>query len=121
MRLLVSVLILAAASAVLAQNQAGLQSSESQANVIAPPGGSISLQVLGGLPNSALTVNRSPQTLKEPGEQKSLCFTMRSYRFTRDDPKSEATNMTGYSTCQASKDLQLKGAAGLVKTGPRNR
>ena len=37
------------------------------------------------------------------------CYTIRGYAFTRDDPKSDATRFTGYSTCQAAKQLQLKG------------
>jgi|ERR1700678_190366 hypothetical protein len=30
----------------------------------------------------------------------TLCYSMRSYKVARDDPRSDSTHPTGYSTCQ---------------------
>ena len=44
------------------------------------------------------------------------CYTIRDYEFKRDDPKSDATRLTGYSTCQPRAQLLLRGTgAGTVR------
>src|SRR5580692_1535480 len=38
------------------------------------------------------------------------CYSIRSYRVTRDDPESDSTSLAGYSTCQPVSQFQLKDA-----------
>jgi hypothetical protein len=47
------------------------------------------------------------------------CYTMRSYRVTRDDPGSDATRLAGYSECQAAARFQVKSAVGAREIVPR--
>jgi len=44
------------------------------------------------------------------------CYSLRTYRVTRDDPESDATSPAGYSTCQPASRFQVKGA----NDSPRN-
>lgn len=44
----------------------------------------------------------------------SICYSMRSYRVKRDDPRSDATTPAGYSTCQSATQFQVKS----IKTSP---
>ena len=45
------------------------------------------------------------------GEQSDgTCYSIRSYRVTRDDPESDSTRLAGYSTCQPAARFQLKDA-----------
>ena len=45
------------------------------------------------------------------GEQtEGSCYSIRSYRVTRDDPESDSTRPAGYSTCQPVSQFQLKEA-----------
>jgi hypothetical protein len=45
------------------------------------------------------------------GEQSDVtCYSIRSYRVTRDDPESDSTSLAGYSTCQPVSQFQLKDA-----------
>jgi hypothetical protein len=39
------------------------------------------------------------------------CYAIRSYQFAQDEPGSDATRATGYSTCMAGAEIRLKGAA----------
>jgi hypothetical protein len=39
-----------------------------------------------------------------------VCYSIRSYRVTRDDPESDSTRPSGYSTCQPSDRFQVKDA-----------
>jgi hypothetical protein len=39
------------------------------------------------------------------------CYSMRDYVFTQDDPKSDATRLTGQSTCTPMARLVLRGTA----------
>lgn len=38
------------------------------------------------------------------------CYSIRSYRFTREDPKSDSTRFVGYSTCQPAAEFRRKDA-----------
>jgi hypothetical protein len=38
------------------------------------------------------------------------CYTIRSYRFTRDNPNSDTTTFANYSTCQPSTQFHVKDA-----------
>lgn len=108
MRLFVSAVLLAAASAAFAQNQTSgptlVQILHWQGTLMDPSGQPL-----------ALTLDDSVRVplaaLADRGE-KSTCFTMRSYRFSRPDPKSDATKWSGYSTCQAAGMLQMRRSLG---------
>ncbi len=43
-------------------------------------------------------------------QKNSRCYAIRSYRFNRDSPASEATDLAEYSTCQSAADFQMKAA-----------
>jgi len=47
------------------------------------------------------------------------CLSIRSYRVTRDDPKSDTTRLVGYSTCQPSTRFQVKEADDRQEIKPR--
>ena len=40
----------------------------------------------------------------------SVCYSIRSYRVTRDDPRSDSTRAAGYSECQPAARFQVKAA-----------
>ncbi len=42
----------------------------------------------------------------------TVCYSMRSYRVTRDDPGSDSTRLAGYSECQPAARFQVKTAVG---------
>ena len=114
MKLFVSVLLLAAASAAFSQNktpapapaQPAIQTSGWQVAVV-DPGGQTAQPTFDALQSTrvplAELMNRGVPT----------CYTMRSYRFSRPDPKSDATKLSGYSTCQAAATLQMRGIGRL--------
>jgi hypothetical protein len=41
---------------------------------------------------------------------KSQCYSIRSYRFNRDNPASDSTDFAEYSTCQSADNFQVKAA-----------
>ena len=41
------------------------------------------------------------------------CYTIRSYRFARESPKSDSTNLVGYSTCQPAAEFCKKAAVDM--------
>jgi hypothetical protein len=41
------------------------------------------------------------------------CYSMRTYRVTRDDPESDSTRPAGYSTCQPAAWFHVKDAGDL--------
>jgi hypothetical protein len=41
------------------------------------------------------------------------CYSIRSYRFTRDDPRSDSTRFTAYSTCQPATQFHVKDAVNV--------
>jgi hypothetical protein len=41
-------------------------------------------------------------------QSKSQCYSIRSYRFNRDNPASDSTDFAEYSTCQAADNFQVK-------------
>jgi hypothetical protein len=43
--------------------------------------------------------------------QNDVCYTVREYTFTRDNPASDATTMKDYSACRPANNFHLKGAA----------
>jgi hypothetical protein len=40
----------------------------------------------------------------------TACYSIRSYRVTRDDPESDSTRLAGYSECQPAARFQVKAA-----------
>lgn len=53
------------------------------------------------------------------GKSDTTCFSMRIYRVTPDDPQSETTRFSGYSTCQIAGRYQTKDAVGILEIVPR--
>jgi hypothetical protein len=49
----------------------------------------------------------------------ATCYSMRSYRVTRDDPESDSTRPAGYSTCQPATKFQVKEANDRQQIVPR--
>ena len=49
----------------------------------------------------------------------AVCYSMRSYRVTRDDPGSDSTRLAGYSECQPATRFQLKAAVDSREILPR--
>ena len=47
-----------------------------------------------------------PHIILPPG--KSQCYSIRSYRFNRDNPYLDSTDFAEYSTCQAADNFQVK-------------
>jgi hypothetical protein len=52
-------------------------------------------------------------------QKDATCYSMRSYRVTRDDPASDTTRLVGYSTCQPSTRFQVKEANERQEIVPR--
>jgi hypothetical protein len=48
-----------------------------------------------------------------------VCYSIRGYRVTRDDPESDATRPAGYSTCQPAARFRVKDADDLREIVPR--
>jgi hypothetical protein len=44
------------------------------------------------------------------GQSDVTCYSIRTYRVTRDDPESDSTRPAGYSTCQPTARFQVKDA-----------
>jgi len=116
MKVLVSVLFLAATTAVFAQNPAPVpshpesNSGNPATQSVIVSGGWMTPQGFDGLRLQASRSSDLVVTLDQKGPT-SACYTMRSYRFSRLDPKSDATKLSGYSTCQSGARLQLRDSA----------
>jgi len=72
---------------------------------------------LGGrsLPAIGAAQSNLPSTinlLKTP-QDNAVCYAIRSYAFARDNANSDATRLTGSSTCRPSSQLKLKSAVQL--------
>jgi hypothetical protein len=52
------------------------------------------------------------------GQNEATCYTLRTYRVTRDDPKSDTTRPAGYATCQRSTRFQLRTTVESVEIAP---
>ena len=51
--------------------------------------------------------------------QGDVCYSIRGYRVTRDDPESDSTRPAGYSTCQPAARFHVKNAGDLRAIAPR--
>ena len=49
-------------------------------------------------------------------ERNQVCYTVREYTFTRDNPDSDATRMTDYYACRPASNFHVKG---IAPTSPR--
>jgi hypothetical protein len=54
--------------------------------------------------------NHSVTTL---AQNAAPCYTIRSYRFARENPKSDSTSFIGYSTCQPGNEFHRKDAVDM--------
>jgi hypothetical protein len=52
-------------------------------------------------------------------QKDATCYSIRSYRVTRDDPASDTTRLVSYSTCQPSTKFQVKEANERQEIVPR--
>ncbi len=52
-------------------------------------------------------------------ENDTACYSIRSYRVTRDDPGSDSTRLAGYSECQPAARFQVKVAVDSREIMPR--
>jgi len=48
-------------------------------------------------------------------QNEATCYTLRTYRVSRDDPKSDTTKPAGYSTCQRATRFQLRTTVDTVE------
>lgn len=55
----------------------------------------------------------------KPGQEESLCYTMRSYQFARSDPSSDSVTLKNETTCQSAALFQMKDALSLPQIAPR--
>ena len=67
----------------------------------------------------ALEAPQGPVRLAVPGtlvaHNDERCYAIRSYRFSRVAPESDATRLSGYSTCEPAGQVRLKGATELAR------
>lgn len=52
-------------------------------------------------------------------QNEATCYTLRTYRVTREDPESDTTRPAGYSTCQRAARFQLRTAVDSLEIAPR--
>jgi hypothetical protein len=69
----------------------------------------------GVIPRLEFRVPRGPIVVQND----EACYTIRSYRVTRDDPRSDSTRLAGYSTCQRAVRFQVKEAVDSLEVVPR--
>jgi hypothetical protein len=115
-RLLVLSLLLSVAAAPLAAQ------STPDNQPIVPPQSAVPGLRIGPLQDFHLHGTPAPETsqiIPAPGiyrkplrsdRSEVVCYSIRSYRVTRDDPESDSTRPSGYSTCQPSDRFQVKDA-----------
>ncbi len=76
------------------------------------------LNVIRATPGAIQSVNSAPLPIQKLADRivalaqnAAPCYTIRTYRFTRDHPNSDATRFADYSTCQPGTQFHLKDAA----------
>ena len=47
----------------------------------------------------------------------ATCYSLRTYRVTRDDPESDSTRLAGYTTCQPAAGFRVKDAGDSLLQG----
>lgn len=52
-------------------------------------------------------------------QNEATCYSIRLYRFVRDNPESDSTRLVGYSTCQRAARFQLRTAEDSREMAPR--
>ena len=67
----------------------------------------------------ALEAPQGPVRLAAPGtlvaHNDERCYAIRGYRFSRVAPESDATKLSGSSTCEPASQVRLKGAKALAR------
>jgi len=53
------------------------------------------------------------------GQNDRTCYSIRSYRVTRDHPESDSTRPAGYSTCQPASRFQVRETGDSLEIVPR--
>jgi hypothetical protein len=56
---------------------------------------------------------------RDPRPNDRTCYSIRSYRVTRDHPESDSTRPAGYSTCQPASRFQVKETVDSLEIVPR--
>jgi hypothetical protein len=62
--------------------------------------------------------SRPLHLLRKSEEENDVCYYIRSYRVTRDDPGSDETRAAGYTICQLGGRFQTKTAVDTREIGP---
>ena len=62
---------------------------------------------------------RDPRLAPDPRPNDRTCYSIRSYRVTRDHPDSDSTRLAGYSTCQPASRFQVKETVNSLEIVPR--
>jgi len=106
--LVLSLLILLCVATVAAQSRSD-KSTDSSSPAPEQRKDSLIIRPLGSHTQHILTLEQNEAT----------CYTLRTYRVTRDDPKSDTTTPAGYSTCQRATRFQLRTTVDSVEIAPR--
>ena len=99
----------------LAPSQARVNNAGTQFTVACPGGESVAISSAlkmsdankAQIPGGACVALRAAMQ-KAMAEQSGACFTMRAYRFKREDWQSEAFKLESYSTCQSAARFQSR-------------
>jgi hypothetical protein len=64
------------------------------------------------LPHTLLVA--PPDVADAQFQNDTLCYAMRSYKVARDDPRSDSTHASGYSTCEPAKRFRVQSIKGVI-------
>ena|ERR1700691_2721214 len=109
---LLMVLWIAPAAAQSPQDKSSVSSQLQPDRLIAPP--EFRRHVAATDPNEPSRIDDLRLLPFDPSlvEDDTTCYSIRSYRLTRDDPQSDSTRLAGYSECQPATRFQVRAAAG---------
>jgi hypothetical protein len=123
--LLLALLIPVCIAPVVAQSSPDNSPAASQPQLdglIAPPEFRAHVLTLPGLPTNVWSrIHDLPPQLSLDSLllDDAICYSIRSYRVTRDDPQSDSTRPAGYSECQPAAQFQVKTAVDSQEMEPR--
>ena len=92
------------------------QSQNAQVNSFQPPSPQVTFNLSPTTPHTYLGLDPTSLLLRKLAtlaQNAAPCYTIRSYRFTRDQAKSDSTTFADYSTCQSSAQFRVKDAIDL--------
>jgi len=69
--------------------------------------------------NSQVPQDLTRQRILTLEENQPVCYTLRTYRVTRESPNSDSTRPAGYSTCPRASRFQFKTAVDTREIAPR--